>query len=110
LRSFAGSEVNDIFVWPYLQWSHDDKYVAKMKTGPQGCISVYEAETMGLLDKKSIKIENLLGFCWSPSDNYITYWTPELGNIPARVTLLNIPNRHIIRTKNFFNVLDVIMF
>lgn len=29
--------------------------------------SVYETPSMGLLDKKSLKIEGVRDFCWSPS-------------------------------------------
>lgn len=64
---------------------------------------------MGLIDKKSIKVENIKAFEWSPGDNIISYWTPEpeVGNIPARVTCMHIPSRRIVRTKNLFNVLNV---
>jgi translation initiation factor 3 subunit B len=80
-----------------------------MTPGKEGVISVYETPGMGLLDKKSIKIENLKSFEWSPTENILSYWTsePEVGNIPARVTLLRIPNREIVRTKNLFNVVNV---
>lgn len=94
--------------WPIFKWSFDDLYLAKMTTGPQGAISVFEAPGMGLLEKKSIKVENIQDFYWSPSEHTISFWTPEEGNIPARVTLIKIPTREIIRTKNLFNVLMVI--
>jgi uncharacterized protein with WD repeat len=42
--------------WPAFKWSHDDKYLARMVSGPNGMISVYETPGMGLLDKKSIKV------------------------------------------------------
>ncbi|KAJ3332456.1 Translation initiation factor 3 subunit b [Blyttiomyces sp. JEL0837] len=92
--------------WPFFKWSHDSKYVARMTPGPEGMISVYETPKMGLLDKKSIKIENIKGFEWSPTENVLSYWTPEpeVGNIPARVTLMKVPSREILRTKNLFNV------
>ncbi len=44
---------------------------------------------------------------WSPNDHILSYWTPEEGNSPARVTLMSVPSREIIRTKNLFGVLDV---
>ncbi|KAI9093824.1 eukaryotic translation initiation factor eIF2A-domain-containing protein [Phlyctochytrium arcticum] len=89
--------------WPMFKWSHDDKYVARMV---DNMISVYETPGMGLLDKKSFKIENLKTFEWSPTDHMISYWTPEIGNIPARVTLIRVPSREVIRTKNLFGVID----
>lgn len=102
--SFKGTSKPE---WPLLKWSHDDSYVARMTPGEQGVLYVYETPSMGLIGKKSIKIEHLADFDWSPTDNIISYWTPELGNIPARVTLMNIPSRSIVRTKNFFGVISV---
>ncbi|KAJ3138507.1 translation initiation factor eIF-3b like protein [Physocladia obscura] len=63
---------------------------------------------MGLLNKKSIKIENVQAFEWSPTENVISYWKPEpdVGNIPACVTLMKLPHREIVRTKNLFNVVN----
>ncbi len=48
-----------------------------------------------------------MDFEWSPKDHILSYWTPEEGNNPARVTLMSIPSKEIIRTKNLFSVLDV---
>ncbi|KAJ1343551.1 hypothetical protein BSLG_001820 [Batrachochytrium salamandrivorans] len=78
------------------------------RSGPAatGAISVYQLPDMGLLDKKSIKVENLQSFDWSPSSNTLSFWTPEIGDIPARVTLMSVPSRKVIRTKNLFGVTD----
>ncbi|EGF78107.1 hypothetical protein BATDEDRAFT_17457 [Batrachochytrium dendrobatidis JAM81] len=92
--------------WPVFKWSFDSSYIARMTTGPQGGISVYELPEMGLLDKKSIKVENIQSFDWSPSSNRLGFWTPESGNIPARVTVIEMPSRKITRTKNLFGVID----
>lgn len=82
-------------------------------------ISVYELPSMGLLDKKSIKIDGVLDFEWCPDrelgvggsgkENMFSYWTPasEDGNQPARVSLMAIPSRNVLRSKNLFNVTDV---
>ncbi len=45
-------------------------------------------------------------FSWSPTDNIITYWTPEEQNTPARVTLIKVPSRDILCVKNLFTVAD----
>ncbi|KAG9006810.1 Translation initiation factor 3 subunit b [Tulasnella sp. JGI-2019a] len=107
--------------WPLLKWSPDDKYVARIQPGVQ--ISVYELPGMGLLDKKSIKIDGVVEFDWCPSgdvdsdekgkastkkarENFFAYWQPEIGDQPAKVTLLAIPSRTSLRTKNLFNVAD----
>lgn len=45
-------------------------------------------------------------FSWSPGDNIIAFWVPEDKDIPARVTLMQIPTRQEIRVRNLFNVVD----
>lgn len=69
-------------------------------------LSIYETPSFGLLDKKSFKITGIRDFNWSPTDNIIAYWVAEDKDVPARVTLLEIPNRNEIRNKNLFNVAD----
>ena len=116
--------------WPALKWSPDDRYVARVTPGQQ--ISVYELPGMGLLDKKSIKIEGVVDFDWCPmgdkdredaakdaqtdgnsgkgkkrKENMLAYWSPEMGNQPARVSLMSIPSRTVLRSKNLFNVSEV---
>lgn len=116
--------------WPALKWSADDKYVGRVTPGQQ--ISVYELPSMGLQGKKSIKIEGVVDFEWCPHgdkdredaekeaqstangkpgkkarENMLAYWTPEVANQPARVTLLNFPSRTALRQKNLFNVTEV---
>ncbi len=116
---------------PALKWSPDDKYVARVV--PDQMISVYELPSMTLQDKKSIKIEGVVDFEWCPQgdkdkddaekdaaasssgktaskkqrENMLAYWTPEVANQPARVTLLAFPSRTILRQKNLFNVTEV---
>ncbi|KAI0291251.1 translation initiation factor eIF-3b [Russula brevipes] len=104
--------------WPALKWSADDKYTARLTPGQQ--ISVYELPGMGLQGKKSLKIEGVVDFEWcphgekdredgtqsskKPAENMIAYWTPEVANQPAHVTLLDFPTRNVLRQKNLFNV------
>ncbi|KZT30474.1 translation initiation factor eIF-3b [Neolentinus lepideus HHB14362 ss-1] len=114
--------------WPAFKWSPDDKFVARVTPGQQ--ISVYELPSMGLQAKKSIKIEGVVDFEWCPlgdkdredaekaekeakggakttrkvKENMLAYWTPEVANQPARVTLMKFPSRSILRQKNLFNV------
>ena len=70
------------------RWSggRDDKYFARMG---KNVLSVYETETFSLVDKKSLKVENIMDFCWSPTDPIIALFVPEMGggNQPARVRL-----------------------
>ncbi|GAA5971804.1 hypothetical protein JCM11641_001520 [Rhodosporidiobolus odoratus] len=121
------SELNKRLVWPMFKWSPDEKYAARVTPGQQ--ISVYETPTLAMLGKKSIKIEGVADFEWSPMsekerealeaerngtakpgsstrENKIAFWTPEITNQPARVSLMALPSRAIIRSKNLFNVHD----
>ncbi|EJD52175.1 translation initiation factor eIF-3b [Auricularia subglabra TFB-10046 SS5] len=106
--------------WPQLKWSPDDKYVARVTPDVQ--ISVYELPSMGLHGKKSIKIDGVVDFEWRPigekdredegksnkkvRENMLAFWTPEVANQPARVTLMSFPSRSVLRSKNLFNVTD----
>merc|ERR1712018_483147 len=92
--------------WPHLKWSHDSRFFARQS---QDTISVYEMPNCGLLDKKSIKCAGVRGFTWAPKDNCISYWVPEQGEAPARVTLIGIPRRNEIRVKNLYNVHNIEM-
>jgi len=120
-----GGGVKKQMQWPALKWSPDDKFVARVT--PDEMISVYELPTMGLHGKKSLKIEGVVDFEWCPQgdndreepdgttksagkkvrENKLVYWTPEVANQPARVTLLEFPSRTVLRQKNLFNVSDV---
>jgi translation initiation factor 3 subunit B len=125
LRSFAtidvpsgtdedGNPVKKKMQWPTFKWSADDKYVARLTTGQS--ISVYETPRMNLLDKSSIKIEGVVDFEWAPAtpkrdgvktyEQLFCYWTPELGSNPAKVGLMSVPSKEIVRTRNLFNVSD----
>jgi translation initiation factor 3 subunit B len=103
--------------WPFFKFSADEKYVARLHPGKQ--ISVYELPSMRLLDNNSIKITGVRDFEWAPSripgekkagaeeQHMLCYWMPEQGNSPAKVALMNIPSKEVVRTKNLFNVSDV---
>ncbi|KAJ2783703.1 Translation initiation factor 3 subunit b [Coemansia javaensis] len=117
LRSFPlptnadGSPANA--AWPQFKWSPSEKYFARMTFGTS--ISIYEAPGMGLLDKKSMMTPGVQEFSWCPQvltdprtgaarPEMLAYWTPEETNLPARVTLVAVPSREIVRTKNLFSV------
>jgi translation initiation factor 3 subunit B len=100
--------------WPAFKWSADEKYVARMK--PEDSISIYELPSMRLLDKTSVKIEKIVDFEWSPAttqregvktyEQLLCFWTPEIGSNPAKVGLMSIPSKEIVRSRNLFNVND----
>ncbi|KAF2176669.1 eukaryotic translation initiation factor-like protein 3 subunit B [Zopfia rhizophila CBS 207.26] len=109
-----GQPVKKKMQWPTFKWSSDDKYVARMIQGQS--ISVYELPRMNLLDKSSVKIEGVMDFEWAPAtprrdgvksyEQLFCYWTPELGSNPAKVALMSIPSKEVVRTRNLFNVSD----
>ncbi len=135
------------FTWPFLKWSGDEKYCARVIPGKR--ISVFELPSMGLLDKKSIDIEGVVDCEFAPlgdkereqaeayekyqrenpegsskapvaggkgpaaaaapkkpRDNMLCFWVPEVANQPARVSVMSVPSREILRSKNLFNVSD----
>ncbi len=71
---------------------------------------------MTLLDKTSIKIEGVMDFEWAPAkpqresvktyEQLVCYWTPEIGSNPAKVGLMSIPSKQVVRTLNLFSVTD----
>jgi len=67
-------------------------------------ISVFEAPSMKLLDKRSLACDGIHEFQFSPTANIIAYWAPEHKNQPAHVDLIAIPERKKLRQKNLFNV------
>ncbi|EFW99689.1 eukaryotic translation initiation factor 3 subunit [Grosmannia clavigera kw1407] len=125
LRSFANNDVHkgddegagkqqQKSPWPAFKWSSDDKYVARLTQG--SAISVYELPRMNLLDKSTIKIEGVMDFDWAPAlpqrdgvktyEQLFCYWTPEIGSNPAKVGLMSVPSKEIVRTLNLFSVSD----
>lgn len=101
--------------WPAFKWSADEKYVARMLQGQS--ISIYELPNMNLLGRTSVKIEGVNDFEWSPAtvtregvkqyEQLLCFWTPEIGSNPARVAMMSVPSKEIVRTRNLFNVSDV---
>jgi len=100
LRGFPGGQTNQ---WPIFQWSFDDKYFARIGTD---LLSVYEAPSMSLLEKKSIPMPGIKDFSWSPTDHLLSCWIPEQGNSAARILLMEIPTRKQKCQKNLLNVSD----
>lgn len=96
-----GGNAASTVVWPILKFSHDDKYAARVS---DDALHIYELPSFTLLDKKPHAVEGLKDFSWSPIDHTMVHWTMGTEDIPARVSLMALPSRSIIRTKNLFNV------
>lgn len=121
LRSFVNYDtpedgpIKKKMQWPAFKWSADEKYVARMMPGQS--ISVYQLPLMNLLGKTSVKIDGVMDFEWAPAnpqregvrdyESLFAFWTPEIGSNPARVGLMSIPSKEVVRTRNLFNVSDV---
>jgi translation initiation factor 3 subunit B len=109
-----GNPVKKKMQWPTFKWSSDDQYVARMTQGQS--IAIYELPRMNMLDKQTIKIEGVMDFEWAPAtpkrdgirdyEQLFCYWTPELGSNPAKVGLMSVPSKEVVRTRNLFNVSD----
>ena len=59
---------------------------------------------MTLLDNQSFKLESIQDMQWSPVDNIMCTYQSEIGNMPARVSLVSFPDRTELRQKNLFTV------
>jgi len=93
--------------WPYFKWSHDGQYFATI-TGDT--LAIYATPSMKLLDNKKISVQNIRDFLWCPSENWIAYWQSENKNIPARVTIMSVPDCVPISYKNLFSVTNIAIY
>lgn len=124
LRSFklyGNFELNNIDeaygVVKTFKFSNDDKYVVRMvgerksngKTLPAG-LQIYETPSMNLVNKKTLRVDNIGGFEWSPSKNIISYWTPQSENIPGRISIVDPVTQNIIRTQNMLQMVNCLLF
>ena len=65
----------------------EDKYFSRIG---KNSINVYETNTMTLLDKKSLKVDNVMDFSWSPTGPIISLFVPKGGggSHPAKVSII----------------------
>ena len=86
-----------------LKWSPDGNYVARLGND---IISVYQLPEMTLVDQKSIAAKEVLDFAWSPKSNQIAYWSPAVGNHPAVISIIRMPQRDDVCSRKLFDVTD----
>ena len=108
-RGFNNDTQDITFPNEPFKWSHDEQYFAKIA---EDSIKVYSSKDMKLLDKKSLKLPGVKDFHWSPTRNIISAYIPaqDNGQSPARVVLIEIPTRHVVRQNELFRVSDIQMF
>jgi len=107
LRGFLGPKHDEKVAWPMFKFQYRDEMVARLV---ENAISVYTLPDMTLLDKRSMKIPHIKDFQWSPGDSIIAYWQPEVGNNPAKVTLVEMPSRKELRQKAVYSVADIELY
>jgi len=95
------------FPWPLVQFSADETMMARLG---EDCIHVFEMlpDRIELLDHRPVSVPAALGFAWSPTTpNLLAIWTPEEGQSPARVLLLEMPSRRELRQKALYSVANI---
>lgn len=104
-HSAVVTRLKDAGEWVYLaeQVHCCCRFLARLG---KGSISVYELPEMVLLDKKSLKLEGVQDFAWSPSQPVLCAYQTEQagGNLPARISLISFPDKRELRQKNLFSV------
>lgn len=74
---------------------------------------MYSSESQTLIpdetgEKKPIRLHGpSVDHSWSPTDPYLAVFVPEHNNIPARVSLLSMPNRRVVSQQSLVNVVGV---
>uniref|UniRef100_A0A0G4HRS4 Eukaryotic translation initiation factor 3 subunit B n=1 Tax=Chromera velia CCMP2878 TaxID=1169474 RepID=A0A0G4HRS4_9ALVE len=119
---------------PPVLWSPDSKYLARCSTDEVVILSA-SSEFAPLKDtggsRVRLKFEGLASVSWSPTDSILAVWQPErmppkdpkkekegekstpgagpagqTAEMPARVTVLQIPTRKDLATKTIYNARD----
>ena len=98
IRGFAMKEC------PSVKFSYDDCFFARILDGDY--LALHELPSGNLLEKKPLSAPSIQDFEWSPRDLSLIYWAKGTENTPSRVSLVQIPSRLVLRSKNLFNVED----
>lgn len=103
--------------WPLVKWSFDEQFCGRL--GPDA-IAIYETNNnFELLQKKLVKIEGVQDFEFAPAgvktpllkkgeplEVMLAYWTPEANNQSAKVSVMTLPQKHVLRTAPLVQVVD----
>jgi translation initiation factor 3 subunit B len=104
LKSFSGVDLK-VGEWPIFKWSFDGKYLARKFSN---AIHIFETPSFELV--KVHEVEGVADFEWSPSDDVLAYWAPEIQNNPATVTVIAVPSLKLVRDKRYFQVVDIRLY
>lgn len=61
-----------------------------------------------MLDKKSVKINGIKEFSWSPTDSIVGYWIAEQKDVPAKVSLMAFPSREEVKVA-YYNTIKLVV-
>jgi translation initiation factor 3 subunit B len=111
LRSFTADPIN-VGRWPIFQWSHDDKYLARLSK--QG-VAVYETPSIKLQTDptsgkaRSLQVPGATRFSWSPRRNVVAAYVPSDEPRPARIVVIDVARRRQLVNRTTFNVTNAAM-
>ncbi len=101
MRDFSWSPTENVlgeqWVFPYLLYYNVQCYY----TGPST-----KNRQKGPKNRQDVKKSNCSLTPISPARTRPGYWVAEDKDVPARVTLIEVPSRNEVRVKNLFNVAD----
>ncbi|KAJ9529622.1 hypothetical protein QJQ45_014394 [Haematococcus lacustris] len=102
----SSSDSSGALKWPVFKWAggKPDQFMARLG---KNMLSVYQAPDMALLDNKSLKLDGVQDFQWSPAEPLLAAYTSEMNQMPARVVLIRLPDRVEVRQKNLFSVKEI---
>ncbi|KAI3648765.1 hypothetical protein MP228_006619 [Amoeboaphelidium protococcarum] len=91
--------------WPLFKYSTStENYVAKLND--KSDLEVFELPRM---TSDTLKLGKVHDFAWRPGHDELAYWVPEDKNIPAKIAVVDVRSKSVIRTKNLFLVADLQM-
>uniref|UniRef100_A0A914HAV1 Eukaryotic translation initiation factor 3 subunit B n=1 Tax=Globodera rostochiensis TaxID=31243 RepID=A0A914HAV1_GLORO len=97
--------------WPFLKWSHDEKFFAFCRLRGN-CVNVFSTDDFMLCDNKAIELEGLVCCEFNPTKNLIAYYCEERSsaNAPAEIGLLDVQTRTKLRASRTFSVSQSSLF
>ena len=75
-KAFSPAGHSRLHDWPFLKWSHDEKYFAFCR--PKGnTLNIFDTEQFSLLEGKPFNLDGLVRFEFNPAKNMIAYYCEE---------------------------------